>query len=46
MCFALDVLPFGNEIYIISSFEQSEKHIDFTKVKISGDPRLHIYYNF
>ena len=30
---ALDMLPCGNEIYIISSFEQSEKHIDFAKQK-------------
>ena len=25
----LDMLPYGNEIYIISSLERSEKHIDF-----------------
>ena len=39
---ALDMLPCGNEIYIISSFEWNEKHIDFVITKISSNRRLHI----
>ena len=38
MCFALT----ATRIHIISSFEQSEKHIDFVITKISSNRRLHI----
>ena len=36
------MLPCGNEIYIISSFEWNEKYIDFVITKISSNRRLHI----
>ncbi len=39
------ICRYRDKIYIISSFEQSEKHIDFVKQKYRADFRLHIEKN-